>query len=287
MQIGSYELHTIHCGDFGMDGGSMFGVVPKGLWLRRISCDDQNRIPLTTRILLALDRSAGRVVLVDTGLGNKLSPEERDRFAIDFKQEPVEAALQQHGVSAEDVTDVVITHLHFDHNAGLTVGEPGATLADARPRFRQARHWIHHRQLEHALQPSFKDRGSFMPRDIVPIYEAELFRPVSSPSEIDLPGIEWVVNDGHTTGQLLPKFVDGDQRLMYACDTIPTQHHLALPWLMAFDNEPLKTVAEKQAILKECAETGMTLIFVHDRDTSAAVIDMSGKYAEVAETICF
>lgn len=287
MQIGAYELHTIQCGDYGLDGGAMFSIVPKAMWSRKVSCDERNRIPLVTRTLLALDRSAGRVLLVDTGFGKKWSADERERLALRFDEEPLDVALAEHGLGADDVTDVVITHLHFDHNAGLTTGEPGAGVDQAQPRFRKARHWIHTRQLEQALNPSHKDRGSFHPRDIVPVRDAELFRAVSSPSEIDLPGIEWVVTEGHSTGQLLPKFVDGDQRLLYVCDTIPTRHHLALPWLLAFDNEPLKTVVEKQAILEECEQTGMKLIFVHDPETPAGAIATTGKYAEVSETITF
>jgi glyoxylase-like metal-dependent hydrolase (beta-lactamase superfamily II) len=284
MQIGSYELHAIHCGDYALDGGSMFGVVPKVMWSRKIECDERNRIPLVTRILLALDRSAGRVVLIDSGFGSKWTDEERDRFKLTYAAEPVDAALAEHGLSADDVTDVIITHLHFDHNAGLTVGEQGATVETARPRFNQARHWIHARQLEHALKPSIKDRGSYHPRDILPVHQAELFRPVNGPGEIDLPGIEWVVSDGHTVGQMLPKFVDSDQSALYVCDLIPTRHHLPLPWLLAFDNEPLKSIAEKQEVLKACGRQNTRLMFVHDAQTPLATIDTSGKYAEVKES---
>ena len=139
----------------------MFGVVPKALWARTSPPDDLNRISLVTRTLLAVDRSSGRVILVDTGCGTKWDPDKAERFAIEHDPGAIPGALKELGLSAEDVTDVVVTHLHFDHNGGLTAWADQAG-GPTRLCFPKARHWIHGKHWEHARHPHLKDRASFL-----------------------------------------------------------------------------------------------------------------------------
>lgn len=285
MTVGPYEVCALETGRFRLDGGAMFGVVPKVLWERETKPDEHNRVQLAMRSLLAVDRSAGRVVLVDTGAGDKWTRDEIDRFAFELEDDPFGAGLAAHGVRAEDVTDVIVTHLHFDHNGGLTAWDDPQEQR-ARPRFAKAKHWIHAQHLAHALAPTPKDRASFYRRDFEAVQEAGLFELVDGdvpPSRI--PNMSWFVAHGHTPYQILPRFFDDHCSLQYVADLIPTVAHLPISWVMAYDNEPLKTLSEKQEILRDCAERGLILFFEHDPQVAAARIDTSGKRPKVGEII--
>jgi len=285
LRIGPYELHAIVTGRLRLDGGAMFGVVPKALWAKPAPPDDRNRVQLAMRSLLAIDRSTGRVILIDTGAGDKWDADEIDRFAFEIEGDLLGAGLASFGLDDDDVTDVIVTHLHFDHNGGLTVRGPGGP-GPCRPRFRKARHWVHQRQLDHARSPAPKDRASFLEGDFTPVQEAGLFEIVTGDGSVSpLPGVSWFVADGHTPGQLLPRFHDDQVRLHYMGDLIPTTAHLPVPWIMAYDNEPLKTAGEKQRVLQECGEQGLILFFEHDPKVAAARIDLSRTRPEVKATI--
>ncbi len=285
LAVGSYELHAIESGHFRLDGGAMFGVVPKVLWAPLTPPDALNRIGLAMRCLVAIDRRAGRVILVDSGAGQKWTEQENERFAFSGGPDPLGAGLSALGIHDQDITDVVVTHLHFDHNGGLTRWEddPGTRAV---PRFGNAVHWLHAGHLAHARQPGLKDRASFYGRDFEPLLERELFRMVDGrggPSP--LPGVSWLVANGHTPCQLLPRFEDDHLAVQFVADLIPTTAHLPPPWVMAYDNEPLKTIAEKQALYRECAAGDLLLFFEHDPEVAAARIDVSGRRPALQEPI--
>lgn len=285
IRIGPYEICSIETGRFRLDGGSMFGVVPRVVWEPAAPADDKHRIRLSARSLLAIDRDADRAILVDTGVGDKWNAAERDRFGFEIRDDAVDGALAERGLSRDAITDIVVTHLHFDHNGGLTSWKdaPGGDLV---PRFPNARHWIHERQLDHARQPNEKDRASFYPRDFEPIAERSLFEIVSGDAtKSPFPCIDWFISEGHTPAQLLPRFDDGSQRLLFVGDVIPTFVHLPIAWVMAFDLEPLKTMREKADILRQCAEVGLLLASVHDPDAPAAEIDTAGRRPKVRKPI--
>ena len=148
INIGAYEIHAIEAGRFRLDGGAMFGVVPKVLWDRLAPADDLNRIRLAMRCMLAIDRHAGRVILVDCGTGSQWNEKELDRYAFETQGDPLGAGLRRHGLTSTDVTDVIISHLHFDHNGGLTDwNDP------TKPRFPNARHWTHKKTCRARLRP--------------------------------------------------------------------------------------------------------------------------------------
>jgi len=267
LKIEPFEIVSVVNGTIRLDGGAMFGVVPKVLWEPRCDVDDQNRILLSTRTLIAVDRSAGRVILIDTGCGTKWTPEQAERFAITYDPDAISGALGKMGLTPDDVTDVVITHLHFDHNGGLLdwQDEPdGETVL----RYPQAAHWVHQRHWAHAHAPSVKDRASFLPRDFEALSRAGVLRYVESdgPGWLDGPidGLEWFVSTGHTPYQIHPLLGTRDRRLLFAGDIVPTSQHLRLGWLMAYDVEPLATIQQKQMIYGRCLDEGLVLAFPHD-----------------------
>ncbi len=272
LKIDPFELHSVVTGTVRLDGGAMFGVVPKVLWEAVTDVDDSNRILLNTRTLLAVDRSQGRVVLVDTGCGAKWSQGKADRFAVRYDPQAVPNALASIGLFVDDVTDVVITHLHFDHNGGLTYwyDEPDGPTRSTYPK---ARHWVHQRQWEHANQPTVKDRASFVREDFAVLAEEGLLHMVEG-HEPDPPfdGAAWFVSNGHTPCQLHPVFGTGSQRLMFIGDLVPTVAHLRLGWVMAYDLHPMTTIAERETVYRRCLEKGLLLAFPHDPKVGGVAI---------------
>jgi len=270
VQVGGFELYSVITGRFGLDGGAMFGVVPKVLWERATRPDDQNRIPLVTRTLIAIHPIEHRVILVDTGCGTKWTPEQADRFAISHDSSAIDRALESLGFTRFDVTDVVVTHLHFDHNGGLSdcASAPGgATFL----RYPSARHWIHRRHWEHAHRPHSKDRASFLPQDSEALDREGVLSFVDSDRpDSPMPGWEWVVSHGHTPFQLHPVFKGGDVSLVWAGDLIPTRHHIRPTWVMAYDVEPMKTIDEKTVLYRRFASARNVFAFAHDPDWGAA-----------------
>ncbi len=255
----------------------MFGVVPKVLWEPKCDVDPLNRILLAMRTLLAVERGGARLILVDTGAGTKWTPNEAERYAVEVRPDAVGEALRAVGRTADDVTDVVVTHLHFDHNGGLTdwAGAPGSETVLRYPR---ARHWIHRRHWEHAARPYLKDRASFLARDFEALTDAGVLSFVEGDTPGSaIPGVEWFVSSGHTPSQLLPIFGEpGGPGLLFTGDVIPTSHHLALPWVMAYDVEPLRTIAEKEQIARLCERGTVRLAFPHDPQVGGAEVESKG-----------
>ena len=267
VQIGDWQIRSVINGYVRLDGGAMFGVVPKVLWARSQDVDDQNRILLATRTLLAINKRAGRILLADTGTGTKWSTEAADRYGIEFTPTAIDDALGEAGTTADDVTDVVVTHLHFDHAGGMTVwaDQPGGPT---RPRFAKARHWIHARQLAHAQNPTPRDRASFLPIDFEALIQNNLMIVVQEAApECEIPGVRWWVADGHTPAQLLPWFhlPQGRGGLLFVGDVIPTADHLPLTWIMAYDLLPLTTLDERRKVLSWCRDDDLLIAFPHDR----------------------
>ena len=277
INIEPFELQSIVTGAVRLDVGAMFGVLPKTLWEPLVDVDPLNRIMLATRTLLAVDRAHGRVVLVETGTGTKWDPAEAQRYAVEPREDAIDDALASSGLGREDVTDVVITHLHFDHNGGLTdwVDKPGGLTV---PRYAKARHWVHHGHYQHARKPGLKDRASFLLRDFGCLEEAGVLRFVEGNApDPPFEGCAWLITHGHTPYQLHPVFGTGKQLLLFVGDVIPTAQHLPLPWVMAYDLQPLVTITEKQAIYRRCAKEGLLLAFPHDTSTGGVELDTSGK----------
>jgi len=257
MHIGRYELHPIETGEFALDGGAMFGVVPRSLWEKAHPPDERNRITMAARALLLI--GDGRKVLIDTGNGSKFSEKLRSIYRIDTGSSSLVSSLALHDLKPEEITDVIFTHLHFDHAGGSTV-RVGDTVM---PVFPNARHYVQRAQYEAALHPSERDRASFVPEDFRVLAAEGLLEFTEGEGEI-LPGIEVKVFHGHTTALQAPYITDGRASLLFCADLIPLAAHVALPWIMAYDLRPLVTLEEKRRMLDAAAEEGWLLFFEHD-----------------------
>ena len=269
MNTGSIEWHLVSDGTFRLDGGAMFGVVPKPLWQKRAPSDERNRIRLGTNCLLL--KTAGRVVLVDNGIGRKENAKFRDLFGVADDARLVDS-LAAHGVTPEDVDTVVYTHLHFDHAGGGTRMEDGRAV----PVFPKARHVVHATELADAENPTVRSAASYFPDNWVPLREADLLDIVTEEIEV-VPGVRTFVRPGHVralTGILIES--DGE-KAVYPSDNMPTSAHVPVPWVMGYDLYPLDTVATKLGFLDQAIEEEWTFIFEHDPEVGAAKVRRDGK----------
>ncbi len=278
MQIGSYEIHTIETGEFALDGGAMFGVVPKTLWSKKINVDEKNRIDMRLRCLLL--QGDGRNILIDDGMGAKWDEKMADIYRLDYSHFTLSKSLQGHGLKPEQITDVILTHLHFDHAGGSTKQENGKLV----PTFPKATYYVQKENLEWARNPKEKDKASYIKEDWEPLIKEGVLKIVEGEKEI-LPGIQMRLFYGHTRGIQLPFLDDGKNKLFFCGDVIPTSVHLGLPWVMAYDNFPLITIEEKKKILERAAKEKWMLVFEHCPHIAAASIEQGEKGFQILKTI--
>lgn len=247
----------------------MFGVVPKPLWERKIPADERNRIPLAMRCLLLT--SADRTILVDVGIGGKFDSKFADIYGVDSTDSTLRDALASAGVQPEDVTDVVLTHLHFDHCGGATSWN-GSDLV---PTFPSATYHVQEEHWRWACDPNPRERASFLKENFLPLEVAGQLNRVQGGTVL-FEGVEVVVVNGHTRAMQLVKVADGETTLLYAADLVPTAAHVPLPWIMAYDVEPLRTLEEKERILGQAAHEGWILVLEHDPQHAAIRIERDG-----------
>jgi len=265
VRFGSFELHWIETGDLWLDGGAMFGVVPKTLWSRQLPPDEKNRIPMTMRCLLIRSLKTDRLYLVDNGAGNKFNEKMAHIYGFNYgpKQEKrLEASLKRAGVTPEEVTDLIFTHLHFDHCGGTTDYTNGVLTHV----FPNARYHVHRDHLATATQPNPREQASFLPDNIAPIAASEdrLIRVEGERPHYET-GLESLVMNGHTLGQQLPMITHGEQRLVFVADLLPTAAHVPLVWVMGYDMFPTQTLVEKERFLQQAAAEQWWLLLEHDR----------------------
>jgi glyoxylase-like metal-dependent hydrolase (beta-lactamase superfamily II) len=277
MQLGRWRVHAIQAGGMWLDGGAMFGVVPKPLWERKTQPDDRNRIPMGMRCLL-VEHEAGPV-LIDTGAGNKEDAKFRDIFAIENEEAPGPTALED-GLRAaanlepHDIAFVLNTHLHFDHAGGNTRLTPDGTVV---PSFPSARYVVQRGEYAFATHPNERTAGSYFPRNYVPLHEAGLYELVDGETEI-LPGIRLLPTPGHVPFHQSVLLESDGQRALFVADLIPTAAHLPLPWIMGYDVEPLVTLETKRRILRTSAEEDWLLVFEHDPRVAWGTVSAEGKH---------
>ena len=279
MRIGSYEVFAIETGEFALDGGAMFGVVPKTLWGKKIPVDDKNRIDLRLRCLLL--KGDGRNILVDCGMGTKWDAKLQELYRLDHSLYTIEKSLLEHNLTPDQITDVVLTHLHFDHAGGSTYKEANGKLI---PAFPKATYYVQKENLEWARNPTEKDKASYLKDDWEPLIQAGVLKIIEGEKEI-LPGLHAKLFYGHTRAIQLPFLDDGQTKLFFCGDVIPTSVHLGLPWIMAYDNFPLITLEEKKKILKQAAKENWTLIFEHCPLISSAQIEATEKGYQLGQAI--
>lgn len=272
LRIGRFSIDVVETGRFGLDGGAMFGVVPKPLWERAYhAADAANRIPMAARALLI--RWDSHVVLVDTGNGTKMPQKERQIYALDTSRFSLDGSLHQLGLRPEDITAVILTHLHFDHAGGSTAVTDRGELV---PTFPNARYYVQRDHLRWAQQPTEKDRASFRAEDFEPLLSAGLLETLDGEGEL-FPGIHLLVVHGHTRAMQLVLVQDAGESLLYCADLCPTAAHVPYPYIMAYDNFPLTTLEEKKRILPQAYEEGWILCFEHDAFVQAARLQPTAK----------
>jgi glyoxylase-like metal-dependent hydrolase (beta-lactamase superfamily II) len=278
LKLGDFSLRAIETGRFRLDGGAMFGVVPKVLWSRTDPADELNRISMAMRSLYI--EGGGRRMVVDGGSGTKLNEKMVNIYEIDTGG--LRGALKGRGIEPASITDAIVTHLHFDHAGGFTYRSDDGGVALALP---EATHYIQRRQWEAALSPNAKDRASFFPENFLPLEEAGRLRLLDGEEQV-VPGITVLPVEGHTPGQQLVLLETRDGNLLYCGDLIPLASHINLPYIMAYDHQPLVTLKEKIEILGRAADEGWILFFEHDpRIPACRVRRKDAERFEMSETV--
>lgn len=262
LTFGDWTLHTVEAGFLWLDGGSMFGSVPKPLWSRTNPADERNRIRLAMRCLLL--RGHGRTVLVDVGLGDKLSDKLRDIYRIE-PEPSLEHSLAALGVGPGDVTDIVLTHLHFDHAGGSTRRGAGGL----EPTFPSARYHLQRRNWDNAHAPNPRERASYMPENYDALESHGVLSLWDGPQR-PWPGVETILVDGHTRGQQVVRVEGGGNVAWFVADLIPTAAHVRIPYVMGYDVAAIETMQEKRALLVRATQEGAWIVLEHDPDTALA-----------------
>jgi glyoxylase-like metal-dependent hydrolase (beta-lactamase superfamily II) len=264
-------------GYFRLDGGAMFGVVPKPLWERKNKADERNRILLALRSLLIKGKDFR--ALVDLGISNKMSPRLRDIYGYQEEEGGIEGVLARHGESTDTITHMIITHLHFDHASGATMLKDGKIV----PTFPNARYMVQRTHLEWALQPSLRDRASFFKEDFEPLLDRGLVHTVDGDCEV-LNGVFVQKCDGHTLGIQTVRVETEVGTVVYPSDEIPTSSHIPLPYIMGYDLQPLLTLKEKTKILETAVKENHILVLEHDPAVVAVRVSKTSDGFEAVES---
>jgi glyoxylase-like metal-dependent hydrolase (beta-lactamase superfamily II) len=272
------QLYTIETGFFKLDGGAMFGVVPKVLWSRTNPADENNLCPWAMRSLLIED--GNRLILIDNGIGDK----QDDKFLKHYYLHGdvnLHASLAKHGFSADDVTDVFLTHLHFDHCGGSVKwnkDRSGFEMA-----FKNAKYWSNAEHWEWATKPNNREKASFLRENIIPIEEAGHINFVENPNKIFNNFSALIVN-GHTEAQMIPHITYKDKTIVFAADLLPSTGHIPLPYVMGYDTKPLISLEEKEKFLNEAVERKYIIFLQHDSYSECCNLQQTEKGVRLKDT---
>ena len=285
LQIGPYTVCPIPTGIFGLDGGAMFGTVPKVLWEKAIPADEKNRIPMEARCLLLKSKDLN--ILIDCGnggdfvakYGEKLGNKFSEMYNIDPNGVNLQKSLQAHGLTFNDIHHVILTHLHFDHCGGGVTERNGQLV----PTFAKAKYYVQNKNLEFAKNPNLREKSSYFSSNFEPLEKAGVLNILSGNTNDILPGISVMTSDGHTSGQQMVKVTDNETTLLYCADVVPTSAHVRIPWLMGYDLHPLQLMEEKMKILGTAADQGWYLYFEHDPYCDLAKIARQGSDFHVTQ----
>ena len=260
--LGSLELITLTDGFLALDGGAMFGTVPRTLWEKRLPPDDSNRIPLTTRPLIVRDGTT--TMIIDAGCGDKMDAKSAQIYKLDRRYH-LDHALAEAGLSAEDIDIAVASHLHFDHVGGFTKAGAGGAIV---PRFPRAKYIAHRAEWEDATHPHERNRASYLQQDFVPLKDAGVLTLVDDGAEI-MPGVRYRRSGGHTMHHQVVMIESGGHTAVFTADMYPTSVHVPDPWIMGYDLYPMDTLTFKRAFAKEAIAGDYLLFFEHDPSVAA------------------
>lgn len=276
------KIHPINTGLFKLDGGAMFGVVPKSMWQKLVPPDANNMCTWSMRCLLVED--GGRLLLIDNGIGEKQDEKFRGNFYL-HGDDTLEKSLRKLGFTSADVTDVFLTHLHFDHCGGSVVRRPDGALQTA---FANATYWSNEAHWHWATQPNAREKASFLRENILPIQESGQLRFIDPAAGVPaaLPQFqELIYADGHTEKMMVPVLHYRGRTLAYMADLLPSTAHIPLPYVMSYDVRPLLTLGEKEAVLRRAATENWVLLLEHDAAHEACTVQLTDKGVRLADTL--
>jgi glyoxylase-like metal-dependent hydrolase (beta-lactamase superfamily II) len=265
-------LHSIDAGYFKLDGGAMFGVVPKTFWNKLNPADENNLCSWAMRCLLIEDGK--KLILVDTGMGNKQDAKWQSYYYRHGEGELVKS-IRAKGYSENDVTDVILSHLHFDHCGGAVKWNPDRTKFEMT--FPNAKYWSHSEHFESAIHPNAREKSTFFKDNILPIQEANQLFFVDKFQEKPFQNIEFLLADGHTEKMLMPKISTQNKQVLFIADTMPSHAHIPVPYVMGYDINPLITMKEKENLLSQAVENEWIIFFDHDPLYDCATIQKTEK----------
>ena len=272
------ELFTVDTGFFKLDGGAMFGVVPKSIWSRTNPSDENNLCPWAMRCLLVSD--GNRLVLIDNGIGDKQDARFFSHYYL-HGDASLAKSLQQLGVHPTDITDVFLTHLHFDHCGGsVKYGSHGQYELT----FPRATYWTNEAHWNWATVPNPREKASFLEENILPLQEHGVLKYLDLATKSLFPGFDFLTMDGHTDKQMLPKMQYKGHTLVFMADLLPSVGHIPLPYVMGYDTRPLLTLLEKQQFLEEAAQNQYVLFLEHDSVNECCTVKMTEKGVRVDQT---
>lgn len=277
--FGAYTIHSIQTGLFSLDGGAMFGVVPKTLWSKKIEPDALNRIPMGMRSMLVKSEQTNRIYLIDTGIGTKFDEKMSRIYDVDFSFGSLESGLNDLGLDRGDITDIIFTHLHFDHCGGASAWDEQGNSSLVFP---NANLWVTTSQWNTATHPNQRERASFLRENLEPIGRHPKLI-LTKGSHIFEDGFHTMIVNGHSLGQQLPVLRDGDRTLVFAADLFPTYAHIPVPWVMGYDMYPVTTMEERERILSQGVDENWYFFLEHDAKHEIIRVSKEGKNYQAGE----
>jgi glyoxylase-like metal-dependent hydrolase (beta-lactamase superfamily II) len=272
------QLYSINTGHFKLDGGAMFGVVPKSIWNKLNPADENNMCSWALRCLLIED--GNRLILIDNGMGNKQDAKFFNYYYL-HGSDTLEKSLQKYGFSINDITDMVLTHLHFDHCGGSI--EYNSDKTKLEPVFKNATYYSNAKHWEWAVNPNAREKASFIKENILPIKESGQLKFIDDSTEL-IPGLSFIEVNGHTEAMMLPIIKYKQHTIAYMADLIPSVAHIPIPYVMGYDMRPLETLKEKESILKQALDNDWTLFFEHDPLIECVTLQQTEKGIRQKET---
>ncbi|MBT6440238.1 MAG: MBL fold metallo-hydrolase [Flavobacteriales bacterium] len=279
------KLYPINTGNFKLDGGAMFGVVPKSIWQRTNPADNNNMCDWAMRSLLIED--GDRLMLIDTGMGTKQSDKFFGYYYM-FGNDSLDGSLAKHGFTRDDITDVFLTHLHFDHCGGSIQWNKDRTGYE--PAFKNAKFWSNQRHWKWATEPNGRERASFLKENIIPIEESGQLNFLDDSNQFlnnAFKDIDVFFANGHTDAQMIPHIKYKGKTLVFMADLLPSVGHIPLPYVMGYDTRPLLTLDEKETFLNTAADNGFVLFLEHDSINECCTVQHTEKGVRLKDKFSF
>ncbi len=273
------KLYSINSGHFKLDGGAMFGVVPKSIWNKLNPADDNNMCSWAMRCLLI--QEGNRLILIDNGMGTKQDAKFFGYYYL-HGNDTLERSLNKYGFTSDDITDMVLTHLHFDHCGGSIKYNSDRTKLE--PAFKNAKYYSNKKHWDWAIHPNAREKASFLKENIIPIQESGQLNFIDSNTEL-IPGLTFLEVNGHTEAMMLPIINYKDTTIAYMADLIPSTGHIPIPYVMGYDMRPLATIQEKELILNKAIENNWKLFFEHDPTIECVSLERNEKGIRMKESI--